>query len=151
MISTLEWNKQLREAVFLSLYSLLFDEELFDPTFESIFEEVDIDELDQAQFTDILTQLIAIFKMQHSTFETKIKEQLPQWDQTFLVVKSLLYSFLLEKFLAENNAKASVGQYIRISQHYVGGESPKLIHAVIGALIKKVEEETNSSSISKAG
>lgn len=59
-----------------------------------------------------------------------LKKFLPKWDQTYPIVKAILFTFLLEKQEVED-ANQIIGKYIKLTQDMIGGENTSLVHAVL--------------------
>lgn len=165
------WDKSTRKVIFLYLYNYLFWNSLKPVSEEnnllisqdlSKVLELDSDLVKIPQ--DLITAQLELFKEKQLNFENKLKSSLSNWSQTYLIVKAVLFTFLLESDWVEiNDTKPKsdlgskklskkvelsptddnleqdlddqlLGRYLRLAQEYANSRSVAVVHAVLAKL-----------------
>ena len=139
------WAKEFRFLVFVGLYSFLFWEEEFS---REDFQKNDLEALKTMFYADsdfteeeIKKALDFILKTHanKSDYKKILLNYLNNWDKTYLLTQSILFTFLAEigdiqkKEVEKENI---VGKYIRLTQEMVGGQSTALVHAVASKILE---------------
>jgi transcription termination factor NusB len=168
------WDKLTRKVIFLYIYNILFWDNLdlvaekveiaTDNNIPGLVESdpnelINIDDLKiyslDSDLKDIPKKFIednlGLFKQNQARFETILKPLLSNWGQTYLIVKAILFTFLLELDYLKNPQNKTtkddevsctdtddnsqlIGKYLRLSQEYGNSQSVAVIHAVLAKI-----------------
>jgi|694.fasta_scaffold54797_5 transcription termination factor NusB len=132
------WEKKFRRGFFCYLYLNLFwsiagvEKEFNSAEIESLsqdFEKLDFQELQSK---------LAEFKNDYVESSTLLKNYI-DLDKTHLIIKTILFVFLLEKKSLQEPSKL-ISDYLRITQDFAGSAAVSLVHAVLHKLVFNQEK-----------
>ena len=146
------WGKDLRTLLFWYIYTLEYWDCFLDTVLEidtpfidsidSIFLEYENGKVDLT----LVSHLLGIYRTNRAKYEDNTKKYLNNWNKTYLLVKCLLYTYILEQnyyqqnnkseFLNEESKKSVVSKYLRLCDQYIDNNSVSAIHAVLLKLVE---------------
>lgn len=150
------WDKHTRLLLVSYIYTILYWDIYFntyiDFDINKIIESIGIEYTDDK--IKLIEDQISIFLKEKITFSDILTSKLENWDKTSLMVKSILFAFLLEqKFLKGQNInqiildldldidneqafyKRVANNYLKISDKYIDSTVSSTVHAIIVKLI----------------
>jgi hypothetical protein len=93
-------------------------------TGEFVFDATEVEEYEQ------------YFLENKPGFDIKLQENLLELNKTYLLTKSVLYTFLIELNKSSEFSTKSVPDYLRLTQDLAGPNQVSLVHAVVSKFAK---------------
>jgi transcription termination factor NusB len=126
------WDKNFRLNLIFLIYQSYYSD--LHPTFleDFIFGIENIPELEISNTEkDNLIEEYNLYLDKKVDYEIILNQYTKDWKNTYLFVRAILITFLLEKNSGIIIDKSVINKYIKICQSYIDSETSSLVHAIL--------------------